>query len=77
MKLIPEWRRAWRMFSVNAMFVALALQGAWAAMPDDLKGNLPAWLLQGITMALLVLGIAGRLVHQPKVSDEPAPHDPR
>ncbi|AKJ28852.1 hypothetical protein [Caldimonas brevitalea] len=70
MKMIPNWRQAWRMFSVNAMVVALALQGTWAAMPDDLKGNLPAWLLQGLTVSLLVLGIAGRLVQQPKLSDE-------
>ena len=30
-KLIPNWRRAWRMFSVQVAAVAVA----WGAMPPD------------------------------------------
>lgn len=66
MKLIPEWRKAWRMFSVQSMAVAAAIQGAWPMVPDDLKANLPQALVNWVSVALLVLGIAGRLVDQPK-----------
>jgi uncharacterized membrane protein len=69
MKFIPEWRKAWRMFSVQAMAVAGALQGAWVALPENLTGGVPAWLVHVITLSILVLGIVGRLVIQPQVRD--------
>lgn len=69
MKLIPEARRAWRMFSVQAQAIALAVLGAWQAMPQDLKDPLPPSLVYWVAMGLMVLGIAGRLIQQPKVSE--------
>jgi len=71
MKLIPNWRRAWRMFSVQAMTLATAMQGAWMAVPEDLKAHVPGALVHGVTVALLVAGIVGRLVAQPKTKDQP------
>ena len=68
MKLIPEARKAWRMFSVQANTLAIALLGAWQAMPEDLKATLPPSLVYWVAMGLMVAGIAGRLIHQPKVS---------
>lgn len=67
MKLVSEWRKAWRMFSVQAMLVASAIQGAWEFIPPDLKDQIPAGWVHWITVALLVFGIAGRLIEQPKV----------
>ena len=67
MKLIPEARRAWRMFSVQAQALALALLGAWQAMPEDLKAKLPPSLVYWVAMGLMVAGIVGRLIYQPKV----------
>ena len=64
MKLISNWRRAHRMLSVQAMAMAGAVQGAWAATPDDLKSGIPANWVHWLCLALLVLGIAGRLVDQ-------------
>lgn len=64
MKLVPEARRAWRWFSVQAMTLAGSLQGAWLAVPDDLRANVPKHLVHWITIALLVAGIVGRLVQQ-------------
>ena len=69
MKLIPEAKRAWRMFSVQAQAVALAVLGAWQVMPEDLKTNLPQSLVYWLSMGLMVLGIAGRLIDQPKVRE--------
>lgn len=64
MKLVPEARRAWRWFSVQAMTLAGSLQGAWLAVPDDLRSNVPGMLVHVVTIVLLVAGIAGRLVQQ-------------
>jgi hypothetical protein len=69
-KLIPNWRKAWRMFSVQSMTAAAALQGAWAAVPVDLKDRVPGGVIPWLTVALLVLGVVGRLIDQPKVGGE-------
>jgi len=69
MKLIPEAKRAWRMFSVQAQAVALAVLGAWQVMPEDLKTTLPQSLVYWLSMSLMVLGIVGRLIDQPKVRE--------
>lgn len=64
MRLVDDARSAWRWFSVQAMAWALAIQGAWQAVPDDMKASIPAGVVHWLTMGLLVLGIAGRLVKQ-------------
>lgn len=64
MQVIAEWRSAWRWFSVQAMALTAALQGAWAALPEDLKARAPAHLVTVLSLALLALGVAGRLVRQ-------------
>lgn len=67
MKLIDNWRKAWRMASVQCMTAAAAVQGAWTSIPDDMRTAVPAGLVHWLTLALLVLGIAGRLIQQDKV----------
>lgn len=69
MKLIPNWRRAWRMFSVQAQALAIAVLGGWQAMPDELRAVVPAWAVLTVAMVLLVAGIVGRLIQQPKTQD--------
>lgn len=69
MKLIPEFRKAWRMFSIQAQAIALALLGAWQAMPQALQDKIPPAVVFGVAMVLLVAGIVGRLIYQPKVSE--------
>ena len=64
LELVDEARKAWRWFSVQAMVLAGAVQGAWAAFGDDLKQNVPHWLVTTITLGLLAAGIGGRLVRQ-------------
>lgn len=64
-KLIPNWRQAWRMFSVQAQASSVAILGAWQALPDDLRAKVPESVVLGIVGALLVFGIVGRLIVQP------------
>lgn len=64
MKLIPEWRRAWRLLSVQVAAVAVA----WVALPSDVQAQ--ALRLVGLREDQLpaVLGllvIAARLIAQP------------
>ena len=68
MKLIPEWRKAWRMVSVQAMALAATIQAAWIALPPDMIAQVPQDIARGVTLALLGLGVVGRLVKQDKVS---------
>ena len=64
MKLVPNARRAWRWFSVQAMAISTAILATWAAVPDDLKASIPAeWVMVGAAV-LMVAGIIGRLVDQ-------------
>lgn len=72
MKLVPEWRRAWRMFSIQAMVLAGAIQAAWAALPPEMMQSIPDPWMRGITLTLLALGIIGRLVDQPAVGGDDA-----
>ncbi len=65
-RLVENWKGAWRWFSLQAMALVVAVQGAWAAMPDDLKTHFPAWLVTAVSVGLLLLGIGGRLVKQNK-----------
>lgn len=64
MTLVENVKDSWKWISVQAMTLAGALQGAWLYIPEDLKANVPHNLVNGITLVLLVAGIAGRLVKQ-------------
>lgn len=64
MKLVENAKNAWRWISVQSMVLAGAIQGAWLFVPDDLRASVPQNWLQGITLALMVAGVAGRLVKQ-------------
>jgi hypothetical protein len=64
MKLVDDAKRAYRWFSVQAMVWAIAIQGAWEFVPDDMKTGLSPKLVSGLTVGLLVLGLIGRLVKQ-------------
>jgi hypothetical protein len=64
MKLISNWKDAWKLFSVQAMALTLALLGAWVALPSDLKDALPHWAIALIAGIILAAGIIGRLVKQ-------------
>lgn len=69
-KLTDDWNRAWKWASMRCMAAALAIQGAWEAIPDDLRANVPHGMITRATIALLVLGIIGRLMKKDVVTNE-------
>lgn len=75
MKLIPNWKRSLRMYSMCAMAVATATQATWVALPANWQASVPQSWVTIITLAALVAGIAGRLIEQPSVSGA-APGEP-
>jgi hypothetical protein len=69
MRLIPNWKRLHRMASMRAMALAGAVQTTWELLPPDLKTSVPPKYVYLITMALLVFGMVGRLIDQPKAME--------
>lgn len=67
MRLIGNWRKSWRMFSMQSMVIAGAIQGAYLALPADMQETIPDNWMRGLTFVLLGLGAIGRLIEQPKV----------
>lgn len=67
MKLIENASKWWRMFSIQAMTLAGAIQMAWLGLPEDLKSSIPSDMIQWVTVTLLILGTAGRLIKQDSV----------
>ena len=67
MTLIPEWRQAWRFFSM--VFSGLAI--AWLALPADAQTTvlrlLPGMTEERIAGALILAAMIGRLIVQPRV----------
>jgi membrane protein YqaA with SNARE-associated domain len=74
-RLIGNWRSAWRMFSVQALAIIGAVQSVLLVVPPELLarpmlGLAFTWSDFGtaISIAAAAFGAAGRLIDQPKVS---------
>lgn len=80
MKPIENWRRAWRMVSMQCMALAGMLQAlyealheGWLALPPEVQTTLissvPAKTVHYATALLMLVGIVGRLIKQPKLHE--------
>ena len=68
MRLVPDWRAAWRWFSVQALAAIVMLPVVWASLPTDVKAWLPDGAEPWVLATLAVAGIVGRLVDQKKTA---------
>lgn len=74
MTLVDDAKQAWRWVSMWCMTIAGAIQASWLFIPADMKASIPPDVVQGVTLALLAFGVAGRLVRQtPKTTEDPTP----
>ena len=64
MKLIPDWRAAWRYYSTQALALQGAIAASWLAVPDDWRAAVPAEWLAVAALALTAFGVAGRFIDQ-------------
>jgi hypothetical protein len=70
MRLIDDWHKSWRLLSVQANSIGVAICTTYAAMFEQLKDTIPPSYMAGITGAVFALGIIGRMVSQtPKVDE--------
>jgi hypothetical protein len=67
LKLIPNWRNALRMFSVQANTANVAMLASWASLPARIQDAIPTGAVIALAITLLVLGTIGRLIAQPAV----------
>ena len=66
MKLIPQWRRAWRMASVQVAGLAVV----WGTLPPDAQAAVLSLVGVGPERVPAILGvllIVARVIDQPKV----------
>lgn len=70
MKLIDNASKAWRMFSMQAMSLAIVVQMVWVELPADLRDSLDSATVRYITIGLLVAGVLGRLVKQEAIHED-------
>lgn len=66
MKLVPDWRKAWSWFSVQALAVIMVLPIVWVGLPGDVKAWVPPSWQFWIFIVLGAAGIVGRVIDQNK-----------
>jgi protein-S-isoprenylcysteine O-methyltransferase Ste14 len=66
MKLVENWKQAWRWFSVQALAAVALLPVVWPQLPPQVTAWLPESWRPWIIVALAVGGIMGRLIDQNK-----------
>jgi hypothetical protein len=66
MKLVANWKSAWKWFSVQFVAAAGAVQLSVLAFPETVRGWLPDWLTHLLAIVLLLAAVLGRLVDQKK-----------
>lgn len=66
MKLVDDWKSAWRWFSMHALVLAGVIPTVWAELPADLKTAIPPGAMGTITAVIAACGVVGRLVSQSK-----------
>ena len=64
MRLVDDWRKALKWFSVQIPAANAAFLLTWSQLPAKFQEALPLPWVIGIAVGLLVLGVAGRLVKQ-------------
>jgi hypothetical protein len=67
MTLIPNIKQAWKMFSIQAQALNAALLVSWQSLPTTFQTILPVQYLLTLAVVLLILGVVGRVIHQPSV----------
>lgn len=69
-KLVENWKQAWRWISVWCMSLSGAILSSWEALPPTWKEMLPTQDLKAYVGPLLIIGIIGRFVDQTKKVSE-------
>lgn len=72
MRLVDDWKKCLKWFSVQANMIGVAITSTYAAMYQELKADFPPKYMLLVTAGVFVLGIIGRVVSQtPKAENDP------
>lgn len=64
MKMIEDWKQAYKWASTRCMALAATVQATWISIPEDTRAQVPAYLVSGLTVGLLVMGVIGRITQK-------------
>lgn len=64
MRLVANWRKAWRWASLQFMALAAAAQVAWETLPPEALAVIPIDYQGYITLGLVIAAMIGRLIDQ-------------
>ncbi len=64
MKLIDDWKQAYKWASTRCMALAAAVQATWVSIPEETRQQVPGYLVSGVTIGLLVFGVVGRITQK-------------
>lgn len=68
MKFLPNWRQAWRWFSMQALAAIIVIPMVWSMLPADVKAYVPHDWQPWILVLIAAAGIVGRVIDQNKAS---------
>lgn len=68
MRLVEDWRSAWKWFSVQALAIIALLPVVWPSLPPQVTGWVPETWRPWIVVLIAIGGIAGRLIDQKKAA---------
>jgi len=64
MKLVSDWKNAATWFSVQIPILNTAFLATWTLLPAKFQEALPVTWVAVIAIALLLLGVVGRVIDQ-------------
>lgn len=64
MKIVEDWKGAWRWFSVQALAFLAILPIVWLSLPPQINEWVPEEWRPFIVAGFAIGGIAGRLIEQ-------------
>lgn len=64
MKPVPDWREAWKWWSVQIPTLLAALGPAWLMLPQELKDQIPVDWLPYISPVVLIGIVVARVIDQ-------------
>ena len=79
MKLIDDWKKAWRLWSVQLNIITIIILAilndlpshiiaSWSLLPEEIKSQIDKEVIAYVTMGLVILNILSRLVSQTKAT---------
>ena len=64
MKLVSDWKNAYKWLSVVIPAFGTLLLASWMAVPDSMRNTIPHRYVEAITIVIFVAGVIGRLIQQ-------------